>query len=377
MHGYSPVGRALAVTVSIAALIACTKERQDQASRSVLSSPTTTATVEVSAPVASILDETAVPDSALRIPAWNLIMEGLSKRAWVGDLRQVPATVITNGTLRNVPYISFQFSFAYELNIYGELEKPAGFEIGFRPHVGGDHTSAKSNCVGFIESMLNRGGDKEIIRSLKWTEDLVKNDGVAFEVTPPTAADAEGGWWISVYDERAVEMSRASQAEMEAITQTVPSAPVEVPVIPRPLPNDGPITFTNTQGRVFSNVTLKPAPNGLYWFNEKGGGLIRATDVPPDLARRFGVDQESAKAYDRAKQASDERYAAAMTSASARLASQESQATPRNNVNWTSDELRFLPTYSSTRGHSSGGPVWVGGYYRSNGTYVRGHYRSR
>jgi hypothetical protein len=42
---------------------------------------------------------------------------------------------------------------------------------------------------------------------------------LTFEVTPETAEDAYGGWWVSVYDELALDKSRASRQELDTITE--------------------------------------------------------------------------------------------------------------------------------------------------------------
>ena len=61
-------------------------------------------------------------------------------------------------------------------------------------------------------------------RALRWhpglDADKKVRDGLTFEITPPTAEDAYGGWWVSVYDEKALDRSRASEDEMARITTT-------------------------------------------------------------------------------------------------------------------------------------------------------------
>src|SRR5262245_61706014 len=61
---------------------------------------------------------------------WRGILTNLVSQSWSGRLRQVPAMVITNGMLKNVPYLSFRCGLDYEVNIYGDLAKPAGVELG-------------------------------------------------------------------------------------------------------------------------------------------------------------------------------------------------------------------------------------------------------
>jgi hypothetical protein len=136
------------------------------------------------------------------------------------SLRQIPATVIDVGVLKNVPYISFRCNAAgYQMNIYGDLDKPAGVEIGtLNFYVNND--AARSNCISFISSVIPNAPDKEIVRTLpRDRKSLKKNDGLTIETTMPDEPDAYGGWWVSVYDEAALERARANEAELAAITQ--------------------------------------------------------------------------------------------------------------------------------------------------------------
>src|SRR5262249_52131303 len=41
---------------------------------------------------------------------------------------------------------------------------------------------------------------------------------LTFEITPETAPDAYGGWWVSIYDEALLDQSRATEKELKAIT---------------------------------------------------------------------------------------------------------------------------------------------------------------
>lgn len=165
-----------------------------------------------------------------RISSWVNIISQLTTNDWAHDFKQIPATVIDNGILKDVPYISFRCNTAgYEINIYGDLENPACVEIGAIGY-NVKNSQAKSNCVSFISSILTQVGDQTTVRSLKWEEkDTKKQGGMTFEVTLPGEPDSYGGWWISAYDETELTKSRASGPEMLAITQ-----PKVKPVAARP-----------------------------------------------------------------------------------------------------------------------------------------------
>jgi len=168
-------------------------------------------------------DAAEVPEK--RIPAWGTIITQLAKRSWASELKQIPATVIDPGKLRNVPYTSFVCAYAYEMNIYGDPDNPAGLEIGIRRHLL-NNNGAKSNCIEFISSILPSKTDKEIVAKLNWTKDSSAATSFTFEITPPTDEDAYGGWWISVYNEEMLGKALASEPELREITEFIPPGAV-------------------------------------------------------------------------------------------------------------------------------------------------------
>lgn len=180
---------------------------------------------------------TAVQSSETnRVPNWGKIISLLTKKEWVHELKQIPATVIDTGVLKDVPYVSFHCnSDGYEINIYGDLDKPAGVEIGAINYLV-KSDNAKSNCVNFIASILTTEDDKNFVRALNLkVKDTGKREGVTFEVTLPDEPDAYGGWWLSVYNEDALAKARASGSELLAITQPR-VAPKPQPVVETPQP---------------------------------------------------------------------------------------------------------------------------------------------
>ena len=155
-----------------------------------------------------------------RIPSWVNILSRLATNEWAHDIKQIPATVIYNGSLQDVPYISFRCNTAgYEINIYGDLDNPACVEIGAITY-SVKNNEAKTNCMNFIASVLTSANDKEAVQSLNLNQkDLEKKEGMTFETTFPDEPDAYGGWWISIYDENALTNARASGAELLSIKQ--------------------------------------------------------------------------------------------------------------------------------------------------------------
>jgi hypothetical protein len=142
---------------------------------------------------------------------------------WGSELQQIPATVIDKGVLKHIPYQSFRAG-DYEFNVYGDPDRPACLEIGVRNGLL-KNESAKEHCVAFIASLLPDAGDRCLLRSLNRTQEIQKRGSLTFEVTPETAEDAYGGWWVSVYDEAALNASRATARELEAITERKDAPP--------------------------------------------------------------------------------------------------------------------------------------------------------
>jgi hypothetical protein len=135
--------------------------------------------------------------------------------------------------LQNVPYVSFQCaSGGYEINIYGDLDQPAGIEIGTLKHLL-KNNQAKTNCTDFMGVILGSSKDKKTVRSLDFhKKSVITNEGITFEITLPLETDSYGGWWVSIYNEQALEKSRASGEELLAITQ------------PRMAPKPQPIVYS-------------------------------------------------------------------------------------------------------------------------------------
>ena len=151
------------------------------------------------------------------LPAWGQIVAEAARSGWGGNLRQIPATVIDKGVLKSVPYVSFRCGKEYELNIYGDLDNPAGVEVGtYGSLIGKEH--AQKNAVELIASLLPSEPDREILRKLDRAGAKAGRNGVAIEITPPTADDSYSGWWVSIYSEKALQDARASDAELNAIT---------------------------------------------------------------------------------------------------------------------------------------------------------------
>ncbi len=162
-----------------------------------------------------------VSNNGGRIPDWAQILSLLASNGWADGLRQVPAAMIETGPWKNVPYISFRCAAGgYEVNIFGDLNHPAGIQIGAMSYLS-QNPAAKTNCVNFICSVLANADDRKMVRALNWNSAVTnKNGGMTFETLVPGEWGSYGGWWVSVANDDALASAQASEAELAAITQS-------------------------------------------------------------------------------------------------------------------------------------------------------------
>ncbi|QRN96139.1 hypothetical protein JRI60_45145 [Archangium violaceum] len=149
----------------------------------------------------------------------GLIIESFAAKFGAPELKQIPSEVIDTGVFRYVPYLSYEAS-QLELNIYGDPQHPAGVEIGV--YAGKDST--KEEIRKLIAGLLQKAEDRELVHGLALEKDELQRAGLTFVVTPATAEDAFGGWWISIYDANAIEKARASDAELKVLAQKPPKS---------------------------------------------------------------------------------------------------------------------------------------------------------
>lgn len=154
-----------------------------------------------------------------RLPAWSGIVAKLARLPWADGLRQVPATVIDVGVMRNVPYMSFRCGGGdYEVNVYGDPDAPACIEVGTYNRLRTD-AAARANAISLLrDHVLANPLDRLIIGGLGLEGDIATHGKLTIESTPHTAPDAYGGWWMAVYFADAVEALRAKAEEVAAIS---------------------------------------------------------------------------------------------------------------------------------------------------------------
>lgn len=318
-----------------------------------------------------------------RLPDFNQTVLFLSQQSWATNLTPIPATVINNGILKNVPYSSFRCGEDYEINIYGDLTHPAGIEIGiYRKLL--ESASAKDNCIKFIGDLLMQKPDKDILTTLNLKKDIQHRENLTLEITPQTDSDAYNGWWVSVYSDKELNSARASDEEMKNISVTKADASAQSSQVTnssgwsaddlklaRPsLPET--FTFVNKSGDVITNaevIRIYDPGVSLLWRSGSAMGLVKLADLPKNLQDRFGYDAAKSEAAVALAKEKGQRAAADQATQQAQIdaAAQYSSPAP----------LFYNSGYSSGGYSSGGGSVYVHGYTRKDGTYVQPYYRNR
>lgn len=141
-----------------------------------------------------------------RLPTLAAFTKLAKRQDWGLDLKEITATAVDVGVMRNVPYRSFR-SGDYEVNVYGDPDKPAAIEIGV---YGKEILSsmAKDDIKAFMQQAMIYPEDKEVVRKLEMSKETRRREGVTFDVTPPNAKDAYNGFWITIYDNVRLQNSR-------------------------------------------------------------------------------------------------------------------------------------------------------------------------
>lgn len=147
-----------------------------------------------------------------KLPPWRMIVQDLRSDDSIKSFRQIPATTIDNGYLRNIPYLSFRINKRVEMNVYGNPEDPVCLEFGVYER-GEKITRFKKIIRAYLAGILQSRAEIAALYGLDEKGGKTKVGKFIFEITPPTAPDAYGGWWLSIYDESRLDRFRVSDEE--------------------------------------------------------------------------------------------------------------------------------------------------------------------
>lgn len=151
------------------------------------------------------------------LPSWRVMVNDIRNNDAIKSLRQIPATHIDNGYLKNVPYLSFRINDYIEMNIYGNPDDPAAIEFGVYGKLASNdkmRRTLRSFMVGFLSSRKEVGA----IYSIPFTGGEKSAGDFRIRITPASAPDAYGAWWICLYNPKTLEDARVGDAEYAKAT---------------------------------------------------------------------------------------------------------------------------------------------------------------
>ena len=151
------------------------------------------------------------------LPPWRMIVQDLRTDDSIKSFRQIPATTIDNGYLKDIPYLSFRINERTEMNVYGDPNHPVCIEFGIYER-GEKITQFKKIIRAYLAGILTNRKEVGALYSLDEKGGLIRVKNFIFKVTPPDAPDAYGGWWLAIYDPSRLEKARIPDAVYRKVT---------------------------------------------------------------------------------------------------------------------------------------------------------------
>jgi hypothetical protein len=151
------------------------------------------------------------------LPSWRVMVNDIRNNDAIKSLRQIPATHIDNGYLKNVPYLSFRINDYIEMNVYGNPDDPAAIEFGVYGKLASNdkmRRTIRSFMAGFLSSRSEVGA----IYSIPFTGGEKSAGDFRIRITPASAPDAYGAWWICLYNPKTLEAARMGDAAYAKLT---------------------------------------------------------------------------------------------------------------------------------------------------------------
>jgi hypothetical protein len=152
------------------------------------------------------------------LPAWRVMVNDLRNNDAIKSLEQIPATHIDNGYLKNIPYLSFRINELVEMNIYGDPDDPAAVEFGVYGRLA-SHDKTRRVLRSFLAGFLSSRKEVQAIYAIPFTGGQECLEDFCIKITPASAPDAYGGWWISLYNPKKLEGTRLDDAAYAKLTR--------------------------------------------------------------------------------------------------------------------------------------------------------------
>ncbi|HEY5811828.1 MAG TPA: hypothetical protein VIT23_04140 [Terrimicrobiaceae bacterium] len=155
-----------------------------------------------------------------KLPSWRVIANDLRTHDAIKSLVEIPATVIDNGVLKNIPYKSFRVNQDIELNIYGDPEDPAGIELGIYGPLS-SKTQLRKTLRSYLAGFLTTREEIGALYSLDLDKGIAQAGDLTLEITPKDAPDAYGAWWVSLYNLKQLNQCWLSDADYARLVRPV------------------------------------------------------------------------------------------------------------------------------------------------------------
>jgi hypothetical protein len=215
--------------------------------------------------IESIDREAASPATASgRLADWIRCFHAVAARPWGEDLHALPAPVLDQGALKNVPYF-VHLSDEHQIALYGDPEAPALIELGLSGGLQKSDTVRKE-MIELLAGLLTDPKDAETLRGLSSGGGKKEREGLEFEIYADADSRGVETWWVSVSDPRALDAARVSGKQLETI-----SAP-EIPVAPRNPTLVQPGTRKGEPQEVITPFGTEPHPSRHRRSGGGGGG---------------------------------------------------------------------------------------------------------
>jgi hypothetical protein len=152
------------------------------------------------------------------LPSWRVMVNDIRNNDAIKSLEQIPATYIDNGIYKNVPYMSFRINKFIEMNVYGDPDEPAAIEFGIYGK-SSDNEKLRRTLRSFMAGFLSSRTEVAAIYAIPF-EGGEKNVGkISMKITPETAPDAYGAWWICIYNPKTLHSARLSESKYKSLTK--------------------------------------------------------------------------------------------------------------------------------------------------------------
>jgi hypothetical protein len=147
-----------------------------------------------------------------KLPPWRMIVSDLRSDDNIRSFRQIPATTVEKGEFARIPYLSFRINRRVEMNVYGNPEDPVAIEFGIYERKASEITRFKKITRTYLAGLLDNRHEIAALYSLEDKGGKKTVGNLTFQVTPPEAPDADGAWWISIYEHRRLDAFRVPDA---------------------------------------------------------------------------------------------------------------------------------------------------------------------